>query len=101
MAKILNHKRVSILSKVKDTYKNCYPTDVEGNNINEHITFVELLASMRHGDDFYEEINVSDSIVRERIFNIMAIVGGITYDEIYQMWLNADELKKKHLSNIF
>lgn len=28
MAKILNHKRVSILSKVKDTYKNCYPTQI-------------------------------------------------------------------------
>ena len=101
MAKILNHKRVSILSKVKDTYKNCYPMDEEGNNINEHITFVELLASMQHGDDFYEVINVSDSIIRVRIFNIMAIVGGITYDEIYQMWLNADELKEKYGYIIF
>lgn len=29
------------------------------------------------------------------------IVGGITYDEIYQMWLNADELKEKYGYIIF
>ena len=56
---------------------------------------------MQHGDDFYEVINVSDSIIRVRIFNIMAIVGGITYDEIYQMWLNADKLKEKYGYIIF
>lgn len=101
MAKILNHKRVSILSNVKDTYINCYPNDNEGKFINEHITFAQVLASMQEGADFYETINVSDSIVRERIFSIIAAVGGISYDEIYTMWLNSDELKEKHLSNIF
>ena len=101
MAKIINHKHVSILSKVKETYNNCYPSDTMGNDLNKNLTFVQLLADMQRGEDFYKLIGVSDSIVRERIFTLLAVVGGIKYDDIYCMWLNAEDLQKQYLSILF
>lgn len=101
MAKIINHKIVSILSKVKETYNNCYPSDPLGNALNENLTFVQLLADMQRGENFYKLIGVSDSIVRERIFTLLAIVGGIKYDDVYCMWINATYLQKQYLSILF
>ena len=72
-----------------------------GNALNEHLTFVQLLADMQRGDDFCKLIGVSDSIVRERIFTLLAVVGGIKYDDIYCMWLNAEDLQKQYLSILF
>lgn len=101
MAKILNGKRVSILSNVKATYKNCYPSDVEGENLNKYISFSQVFARMQEGENFYEIIGISDSIIRERIFSIMATVGGVKYDDIYTMWINSEELRKEYLANFF
>lgn len=95
MAKNINGKRVSILSNVKATYINLYPSDELGQELNEHISFAQLLASIEEGKNFYETINVGDSIVRERLFSILAIVGGVKYDDIYTRWLNSYELKEK------
>lgn len=72
-----------------------------GNDINKNLTFAQLLGDMQRGEDFYKLIGVSDSIVRERIFNLLAVVGGIKYDEVYCMWLNAEELQKQYLSILF
>ena len=96
MAKNINGKRISILSNVKETYKHCYPTDVLGDSLDGNISFAQVLARMQEGEDFYNIIKVEDSIVREHIFSILASVGGVKYDDIYTMWLNA-ELSKTEL----
>lgn len=96
MAKNINGKRISILSNVKETYKHCYPTDVLGDSLDGYISFAQVLARMQEGEDFYNIIKVEDSLVRERIFSILASVGGVKYDDIYTMWLNS-ELSKTEL----
>ena len=104
MAKIINGKRVSILSNVKAIYKNCYPHDKECDYLNENISFAQVLARMQEGEDFYQIIGINgfaDSIVRERIFDILSVVGGVKYDDIYTLWLNADELRKNYVATIF
>lgn len=101
MAKIIKGKRVNILSNVKAIYNHCYPSDSEGNFLNENISFAQILARMQEGEDFYQIIGVSDSIIRERIFDILAIVGGVKYGDIYTLWLNADELRKNYTATIF
>lgn len=101
MAKTINGKRVNILSNVKEIYQHCFPTDVEGYNLNKNISFAQILAHMEHGEDFYNIIGVNDSLIRERIFDLTAKVAHIKYDVIYNMWLNAEELEKKYLENLF
>lgn len=101
MAKIFIKKRVNILSNVRTTYMNCYPSDVEGININNNVSFAQVLARMQEGENFYEIIGICDSLIRERIFNIMAIVGGVKYDDIYTLWLHFEDLRKNYLASIF
>lgn len=95
MAKNFNGKRVSILSNIKATYIHLYPADEMGKDLNEHISFAQLLASIEEGENVYKTLNVEDSIVRERIFTLLAVVAGVQYDDIYTRWLNSEELKKK------
>lgn len=86
MATNLCGKRTSILSNVKETYKRCYVSDELGDEINPEITFAQLLAGMVEKKDFYDMVGVSDSIMRERLFDLMAILGGIKTREIYDLW---------------
>lgn len=86
MAKIIKGKKFTVLSSVKSTYTHVHKEDTFGNDLNPNITFVELLGSMKSGKDFYELIGVSDSIIRERIFSIMALLFGLKYDDIYNIW---------------
>ena len=101
MAKNINGKRISILSNVKETYKHCYPTDVLGDSLDGYISFAQVLARMQKGEDFYNIIKVEDSIVREHIFSILAVVGGVKYDDIYTMWINSKELRKNYVDAFF
>lgn len=79
--------RANILSGVKDWYVKQYPSDSMGKDLN-NITFCDLLSGLQHGEDFYELIGVSDSIIRERIFNKLAKVSHLPYDKIYYLWVN-------------
>ena len=101
MAKIIKGKRVSILSNVKATYKHLYPSDILGDSLDGYISFAQVLARMQEGEEFYNIIKVNDSLVREHIFDILAIVGGVKYADIYTMWLNSEALKKAYLDNLF
>ena len=91
MAKRINGKNFDILSNVKSTYTYLYPEDKDVEYIKDDITFVNVLADMQNGADFYEIVftgQYSDSVMRERIFTILSKVSGIDYDKIYYMWLN-------------
>ena len=107
MAKVINHKLVSVLSNVKDTYKNCYPSDELGNDINDKLSFAQVIARMQEGWDFYETISdpckfrIHDSVIRERIFTLIAIVAGIKYDVIYELWLNSEKIREQYLRGLF
>lgn len=73
--------------KVKTVYKSMYPTDDLASLINSRITFRQLFHKITDGISFYNII-VADSIIRERIFKILADIYDVQYDVIYNLELN-------------
>ena len=55
-------------TKVKDWYKDTFPSDELGNNINPNITFYDVFETLDHYKDIYELLGVDDSAIRERVF---------------------------------
>lgn len=102
MAKRFNGKLISMLSNVKDVYKHNWPSDQCGDEIKDYITFADILFYMRHGNDIYGVIfknsQYIDSVVRERIFTLLAIVSGLKETTIYNLWYNAVSLKEGTIS---
>jgi hypothetical protein len=73
---------------IKDFYLNTYPTDELGTELNENINFAGLLNELYTNGDVYEYIGVYDSLVRERLFSELADSLEVSYDYIYNLWLN-------------
>ena len=73
---------------LKDFYLNTYPTDELGTEITENTHFAGLLNVLYTNGDVYEYIGVGDSIVRERLFSELANSLEVSYDYIYNLWLN-------------
>ena len=70
-------------------YVTNFPTDELGAELNTMMSFKTLWNAMCAGCDFYELMNCSDSIIRERIFG--AIVDAMeldNYDVVYDRWLD-------------
>lgn len=80
--------------KIKDWYTKTYPTDEEGREIDEKITFKGLWAYMSQGVDVYNVLAVSDSMIRERVFEKLSEIYGVDYDVVYKMWLRSDNYAK-------
>lgn len=72
---------------IRDWYIKNYPTDELGERIDENVTFDDVFAGLKNHRDFYEMVGVYDSIVRERIFDELAKSKNISYDEVYNLWL--------------
>lgn len=75
--------------KVQRTYCSMYPSDELGEELNPRVTFRDLYDGMRKGKDFYKMIGEGDSVIRERIFEMLSDIYGVKYNDIYNMWLNA------------
>ena len=73
---------------IKNWYTHYYSTDELGQEINSMATFNDLHRALLDDRDIYEVIGVDDSLVRERLFSELAILLGVSYDDIYKMWLN-------------
>ena len=68
-------------------YKECYPTDDWGYiGMNKAITFQDAFECLQVGFDFYTFLGVSDSIVRERVFDALATLMGCDYEHVYYQW---------------
>ena len=72
--------------KVRAVYKKMYPTDDLADEIDPKLTFKQTYDRMAKGECIYDIIRVCDSVIRERIFAILADIYGVTYDEIYNLW---------------
>lgn len=83
---------------IKDTYKNtmlqqqikafyiaCFNDDEGGQEL-KAITFGELLQSLKDDSNFYETSGAIDSIVRERLFILLANILDKKYSYIYDLW---------------
>ena len=75
-------------SKIKDFYQAAYPTDELGEQINGNATFQDAFECLQVGFNFYAFLGVSDSIVRERVFDALAVLMNCSYEHIYYQWLN-------------
>jgi hypothetical protein len=73
---------------IREYYIKNYPTDELGLELNETPTFAGLLNQLIIGADMYRYIGVSDSIVRERLFERLAEELEVGYDYVYELWLN-------------
>lgn len=75
-------------SLISDWYKDAYPTDEWGYiGMNKAITFQNAFECLQVGFDFYTFLGVSDSLVRERVFDALATLMGCSYEHIYYQWL--------------
>lgn len=73
---------------IKDWYIKNYASDELGREINPLVGFKDCLRMMENGKDFYDIIDVVDSVIRERVFKEIARVHNISYDEVYNLWIN-------------
>jgi len=87
--------REGMFEYIKNYYLNEYPTDDLGADINPKADFDGLLMVLNEGDDVYEYLGVTDSLVRERVFEKLANIMGVEYNVIYDMWLSSDDKFKQ------
>jgi hypothetical protein len=78
-------------TKIRDFYMKAFPTDELGKDINGNATFQDAYECLQVGFDFYTFLGVSDSIVRERVFDALATLMGCPYEHIYYQWLDHGE----------
>ena len=76
--------------ELRQYYMNLYPTDDMGYDISSDATWVGLLKTLNVGNEVYDYIGVVDSLVRERLFEGLSEVIGVSYDEIYNKWINIE-----------
>lgn len=89
-----------LFKMIKDTYKNtmlqqqikafyiaCF-NDEEGGQELKAVTFGELLQALENGVDVYSFTGACDSIVRERLFILLANILDKKYSYIYDLWLH-------------
>lgn len=75
-------------TKIRDFYMEAFPTDELGKDINGNATFQDAYECLQVGFNFYAFLGVSDSIVRERVFDALATLMGCSYEHIYYQWLD-------------
>lgn len=75
------------LEKIKDWYMFEYPNDDIGELIDDDITFQGLFLSMDVYQNVYDTLGISDSLIRERVFYLLAEIMEVDYDYVYQQWL--------------
>lgn len=67
-------------------YKKTYGPDPLGAQIHKPLSFADVLYAIVFGEDVYDCLGVSDSLIRERVFLGLAGFLGTTYDVIYKIW---------------
>ena len=73
---------------LREFYVKNYPSDDMGDGINPTATFAGLLNQLIIGGDVYEYLYVYDSIIRERLFERLAEELEVSYEYVYNLWLN-------------
>lgn len=75
-------------TNLREWYMATYPDDEVGKTLNEETTFYDIFYALDNYQDVYDVIGGdSDSLVRERVFEQLAIIMNTDYEEIYEQWL--------------
>lgn len=72
-----------MLRSIKTWYCNTFPEDELGCDISDS-TFFDLITDLPNA---YDVIGVGDSVVRERVFDELARICHVDYEDIYNKWL--------------
>lgn len=72
---------------IKQWYKEEYPDDPLGNELDDEYTFSDLILDMGTFRKFYYKYVANDSIIRERVFAELASISDVDYDVVYTTWL--------------
>ena len=75
------------MSTIKEYYVENFPTDDLGLELNETPTFPGLLNQLIVGGDVYRYIGVTDSVIRERLFERLAEELEVSYKYVKNLWL--------------
>ena len=59
-----------------------------GEEIDPDLTFDDALRAVARGDGFYDALGVGDSIVRNLVFEELAVRYDVNYGDVYEAWLN-------------
>lgn len=80
--------------KIKDWYTKNYPTDDMGEELNDKVAFADLMNALNNKKEIYKIMGVGDSVIRERLFERLSQIYGVSYDDIYKKWLESDYYAK-------
>ena len=77
----IDSKKIGVAkrTKVKNWYIKNYPTDDLGKEINDNINFWSLYTLLFQRYNVYSILEVSDSVVRERVFEKLSEILGVDY----------------------
>lgn len=84
---------------IKKWYLRSYPKDEMGEELNDTVTFKDLWDALNEKKDVYEIIGVGDSLIRERLFEYLALLYNVDYDVVYKKWLESDDYAKGGYTN--
>jgi uncharacterized protein (UPF0254 family) len=70
--------------KIKDWYMKNYPTDDLGEELNDEVTFEDMWNEDYKEYNIYQVMGVGDSVIRERLFEHLAEIKGVSYDAVYR-----------------
>ena len=86
----------SLENNIKIWYKAKFPKDSIVDDISETATFNGLEKNI---PNVYDYVGVGDSIVRERVFEELSKRLGVSYNEVYNKWLDADTPPPKRVES--
>lgn len=76
-------------TEIREWYIKNYPTDDLGAEIKNNLTFNDIFEALDTYKDIYETLGVTDSIIRERVFQRLSELIGVDYDYVYEQWLKS------------
>lgn len=74
-------------NNIKEYYLNTFPTDDLGAEINNTATFTGLKLVLLNYMDVYDYLGTYDSLIRERVFEQLGELYGLTYNQVYSDWI--------------
>ena len=77
-------------TSIKEAYSLMYADDNLSHLLND-VTFNDVFDTLDNYGSFYKLIGVYDSLIRERIFSMLAVVMDVDYSYIYDQWLMCKE----------
>lgn len=77
-------------TSIKTAYQTLYPEDNIGHQLND-VTFEDVFQTLDNYQSIYKLIGVYDSLIRERIFSMLAVIMDVEYAYIYAQWMLCEE----------